>query len=380
MFILRMVSRQKPEIFELFPQAAASVSEFALSHLDHVTVDMVHNEIVANIIPGLKQVVEDEDVPADSEQSQLLSYYTAQPPSISTVRRWMHYLDLGFTHDKFKKSYYVDGHEREEQIQHRRQFTTRYLSDIEKFTYQWVQMPVAKLQSIQSSLSEDEKIIPCGHRYWDPVTNEEWVEFHVDDHDFEDCAVELYGGNLSVWMPAGFKPIIILHDPMKDNLARQQAAYVESHGVPMPRSMQAHALTQMFALQFILFKDSEDESNARRELHDPDYWHALAPGSSTDPDELRAALLALPRSAADADDVAPTSASASSPPFFDPEEVISRLREEGYCVLAPAPGRDRARSWRPSRPRCGPRPCRPISSTSTTPPGCSLPSIIVCPE
>ena len=43
------------------------------------------------------------------------------------------------------------------------------------------------------------------------------------------------------------------HDPMKENLTRQQAAYVESHGVPMPRSMQAHALTQMFALQFILF-------------------------------------------------------------------------------------------------------------------------------
>jgi hypothetical protein len=80
---------------------------------------------------------------------------------------------------------------------------------------------------------------------------------------------------------------------MKENLARQQAAYVELHRVPMPRSMQAHALTQMFALQFILFKDSKDESDAKRELHDPDYWHALAPGSSTDPDKLRAALLAL---------------------------------------------------------------------------------------
>jgi hypothetical protein len=119
---------------------------------------------------------------------------------------------------------------------------------------------------------------------------------------------------------------------MKDNLARQQAAYVESHGVNMPRSMQAHALTQMFALQSLLSEDSEDESDARRELQDPDYWHALAPGSSTDPDELRAALQALPRY-----DVAPTSASASSPPFFDPEEVVSRLCEEGYCILAPAP-------------------------------------------
>ena len=71
-------------------------------------------------------------------------------------------------------------------------------------------MPVAKFQSIQSSLSEDEKIIPCGHLYWDPVTNEEWVEFHVDDHNFEDCAVKDYGGNLSVRMPAGRKPVIIL--------------------------------------------------------------------------------------------------------------------------------------------------------------------------
>ena len=117
------------------------------------------------------------------------------------------------------------------------------------------------------------------------------------------------------------------HDPMKENLARQQAAYVESHGVPMPRAMQAHALTQMFALQSLLFKDSEDESNTRRELHDPDYWHALVPGSSTDPDELRAALLALPRSAA-APTSASASASASSPPFFDPEEVVGRLRED----------------------------------------------------
>jgi hypothetical protein len=89
---------------------------------------------------------------------------------------------------------------------------------------------------------------------------------------------------------------------MKDNLARQQAAYVESHGVNMPRSMQAHALTQMFALQSLLSEDSKDESGVRRELQDPDYWHALAPGLSTDPDELRAALLALPRSAAEADD------------------------------------------------------------------------------
>ena len=104
----------------------------------------------------------------------------------------------------------------------------------------------------------------------------------------------------------------------------------------MPRAMQAHALTQMFALQSLLFEDNADESDARRELYDPDYWHALAPGASTNPDELRVALLlTLSRAAAaTADDVAPTPA---SPPPYDPEEVVGRLREEGYCVLAPSP-------------------------------------------
>ncbi len=73
--------KAKPEIFELFLQAATSISDFALSHLDHVTIDMVHNVIVTNTIPPLKQAFEDEDVPTDSKQSQLLSHDTAQPPS-----------------------------------------------------------------------------------------------------------------------------------------------------------------------------------------------------------------------------------------------------------------------------------------------------------
>lgn len=109
---------------------------------------------------------------------------------------------------------------------------------------------------------------------------------------------------------------------MKDNLARQHAAYVELHGTPMPKAMQAHALTQMFALQSLLFEDSVDESDARRELYDPDYWHALAPGASTDADELRIAL-AISRAAATND--------------FDLDGVGGSIRGEGYCVVPPPP-------------------------------------------
>jgi hypothetical protein len=35
------------------------------------------------------------------------------------------------------------------------------------------------------------------------------MEFHVDDHDYANCDVGPFGGNLSVRMPEGHKPIII---------------------------------------------------------------------------------------------------------------------------------------------------------------------------
>ena len=62
---------------------------------------------------------------------------------------------------------------------------------------------------IQSLICKDEQVISSGHKYWNRVTNEWWMEFHVDDYNFVNCDVSPYGGNLSVRMPEGRKPIII---------------------------------------------------------------------------------------------------------------------------------------------------------------------------
>jgi hypothetical protein len=105
--------KPKPRIFEVLPEAEAMISDFVLSHLDHFSVAMLRNELITIIIPGLKQKAEDESVPVDSEEYLFLSHLSMQPPSYSTVLRWLHY--LGYTHDKLKKSYYVDGHEHQEQ-------------------------------------------------------------------------------------------------------------------------------------------------------------------------------------------------------------------------------------------------------------------------
>jgi len=108
--------------------------------------------LITHIIPGLKKKAEDEQFPVDSSEFILLSRLSTQPPSYSTVLRWLH--SLGFSHDNLKKSYYVDGHEHEEQKQHRSMFIDRYLLDLEQYTHRWVQMSTVAFEEIQSSLPD----------------------------------------------------------------------------------------------------------------------------------------------------------------------------------------------------------------------------------
>jgi hypothetical protein len=140
----------------------------------------------------------------------LLSHLSTQPPSYSTVLRMLHY--LGYTHEKWKKSYYVDGHVHKEQPQHRSKFINKYLMQLELQTHRWVQMSVVEFKVLQSSLSKDDgKIINLGHRYTHPVTNDAWIKFHVDDINMKlsGNSVGPFGGNVSVRCPIGTRPLII---------------------------------------------------------------------------------------------------------------------------------------------------------------------------
>ena len=77
---------------------------------------------------------------------------------------------------------------------------------------------------------------------------------------------------------------------MRDNLARQQAAYLKAHGAPMTAAQNAHALSTMLALQSLYFEDSE--TAARPELSSESFYKSIVPNSSIDP-QLLAQCLAL---------------------------------------------------------------------------------------
>jgi hypothetical protein len=90
---------------------------------------MLCNEFITIIIPGLKKKADNKSIPVVSKEYMLLSCLSTQPPSYSPVLRWLHY--LGYTHDKMKKSYYIDGHKHKEQKQHRSKFIKKYLMELE---------------------------------------------------------------------------------------------------------------------------------------------------------------------------------------------------------------------------------------------------------
>ena len=82
-----------------------------------------------------------------------------------------------------KKSYYVDGHEHEDQKSHRSKFTQKYLTQLEPRSHRWVQMSMDNAEIIKLSLPAKDPLLVTGHIYVDPDTGVDHVEFHVNDHD-----------------------------------------------------------------------------------------------------------------------------------------------------------------------------------------------------
>ena len=119
---------------------------------------------------------------------------------------------LGFKYGVRQKGFYVDGHETAATVAYRWAFCERYLM-YELRMFRWVQIKEEDAQCL-----EEEGEIPAGsgYRYICPLTGEKMVELHVDTSD---KAVEKgniigdFGGNLSVRLPIGVKPLIIFgHD------------------------------------------------------------------------------------------------------------------------------------------------------------------------
>lgn len=79
---------------------------------------------------------------------------------------------------------------------------------------------------------------------------------------------------------------------MRDNIARQKAVYLKTHGVEMSPSQNAHTLATMLQLQSFFYEDIPDTAAPVHRFLDPGFWSCVFPeGFSCDPLTLGASLL-----------------------------------------------------------------------------------------
>ena len=184
--------RPLPPLLEVFPDAKDQIVSFGVKNLATLSIESVHDFIVSKVIPRLASTWQREkmasasnsdsvehtttadvsDGDTSSIRNAFLNAHSLESMSLTTAWRWMRL--LGFQYDTRKKSFYVDGHEREDVVSARSVFCKRYLTEFEHYCNRWVQVSVDEAKTI-NDLNVD-----FGYSYFDIITNQERLEFHVD--------------------------------------------------------------------------------------------------------------------------------------------------------------------------------------------------------
>ena len=185
--------KNTPKLLEFFPEAVTYIKKFVTENLATFSCALLDKELENKIIPAL--IKDAKGVPGyeSSPGYHLLQQFEEKPATYGQVYRWVKY--LGYTMDGQKKSYYVDGHEKPEQREHRNLLTAKYLAELEPYCHRWVQITEEKYQML--ALDELKDLLINGHQYEDP--GGQWMrEFHVDDHEkFQEIGNEVnpkFGG------------------------------------------------------------------------------------------------------------------------------------------------------------------------------------------
>ena len=216
-----------PELLEYFQEEIKLPwQQYCIENLADLTVDMAREQLINKTIPSVVEAMKKEEIMTSSDndrndddkkdkrlkQDLLLRRYLQSPISSSTIWRWLH--ALGFSYSARKKTFFVDGHERQDVVVRRNEFCKEYLTNIEPRCHRWIQVPKETVEKWKS-----EKTLPRefnenvkGFSYQSDGV--EMIEFHVDDQDFlHEVADELghgiMGGNVSMRRPPDTKPLMV---------------------------------------------------------------------------------------------------------------------------------------------------------------------------
>ena len=205
------VGRKKiPLLFRNNPDLYEEFSDYVRQNLDSLSSNNIHQFLFDKATPEIIKSINEEKEESEDDMclNRLLGESGLKCLTTATLHKWL--VNLGFKYETRKKTYYVDSHEKPENVNYRSNFITRYFG-YEMLAHRWI--PVSKEES--DEMIRNNEINECiGYQYnkvQDDGTVLTLVEYHVDDHPlFMDICADLpYGGNLSVRFPKGQKPLLI---------------------------------------------------------------------------------------------------------------------------------------------------------------------------
>ena len=207
--------RPLPKLLEVFPDAKDQIVSYAVKNLAKLTIELVHNFILSYVIPRLvtlwKQSESDTNNVTtainenDDTVSAFLKAHRLESLSLTTTWRWMRL--LGFHYDTRKKSFYVDGHEREDVVATRNNFCEEYLTKFEPYCRRWVQLSVEEASAIK------DLNLSFGYQYEDIIAGKSYIEFHHVDYwnQFSDKeTADPRPATTSIRVSSRAKPIMIV--------------------------------------------------------------------------------------------------------------------------------------------------------------------------
>jgi hypothetical protein len=193
-----------PRIFNNNPELYFNLMKYLRSNLSTLSGAMVHEYLFEIALPEtVERIRKHRLMGRPFTVKEFLLQNDIKVLNIRTIYKWLK--RLGFTYSPSRKSYYVDSHEKPENILYRSQFIERY-HKLEQRTHRWIHIPLAIYEKM---VTEGELVRECGFQF--EKEGDTYVELHVDDHPkFQaDCEHLPFGGHLSVRKGVHEKPLII---------------------------------------------------------------------------------------------------------------------------------------------------------------------------
>ena len=190
--------RNLPIFFEKDPEASLQFCEYADTHLDRLSVNIMYEFCHLTLIPERLKLYNDarDDDQPELSKGEYLASFGLKKLTTETLREWMN--QLGYKYSVRKKGYYNDKHEEPSNILYRKHFIERY-KEYEFRSHRWIQLT----RTESDKYVEDEQVLKeDGYEYVDRDDNN-MVEYHVDSSDaFHEKMIDnVFGGNLSVRFP-----------------------------------------------------------------------------------------------------------------------------------------------------------------------------------